>query len=50
MTPVEDVILDELGRLTTSGFPVTGFSLSVTTGGVFILAALAVVGNGTVLS
>jgi hypothetical protein len=30
MTPVEDVILDELGRLTASGFPVAGFFLAVT--------------------
>jgi hypothetical protein len=33
-----------LGRITTSGFPVAGFFLAVTTAGVFILAALAVMG------
>jgi hypothetical protein len=35
-----------LGRITISGFPVAGFFLAVTTAGVFMLAALAVVGGG----
>ena len=33
-----------LGRIAISGFPVAGFFLAMTTAGVFILAALAVVG------
>jgi hypothetical protein len=33
-----------LGRITTSDFPVAGFFLAVTTAGVLILAALAVMG------
>lgn len=33
-----------LGRTTTSGFPIAGFFLAVTTAGVLILAALAVMG------
>ena len=33
-----------LGRITTSGFPVAGLFLAVITAGVFILAALAMVG------
>lgn len=38
-----------LGRITASGgFPVSGFFLAVTTAGVFLLAALAVVGMGSV--
>jgi hypothetical protein len=30
------------GRITTTGFPIAGFFLAVTTAGVFIFAALAV--------
>ena len=33
-----------LGRITVDGIPTTGFFLAVTTGGLFLLAALAVVG------
>ena len=33
-----------MGRIAISGFPVAGFFLAVTTAGVYILAALAVVG------
>jgi hypothetical protein len=33
-----------LGQITTAGFPITGFFLAVTTGGVLALAALAVAG------
>jgi hypothetical protein len=33
-----------LGRMATTGFPIAGFFLAMTTAGVFVVAALAVMG------